>query len=419
MAFIGPMVVVAETPANDLLHVLGAAGAFPIIEAAWADAPSALAEIQPVALAIADAHGKPSPRHVRALSQCIESRGGPIMPVLALVERGRTPALPEALPIALDDPTDRLIARLRSALRVRSLHAGVLRRARAADANRQVAVPPNLLVQATVLCVGRGGSFPVLSVALGEQVSVIGAFSIETAARYLSAREIEGVVIGDGLGMRPVGALLTLLAEEPHLRDLPVGVLNNSGCDHELLPNLIRVESNAVELVQRVLAFVRLQAFVHHLKRMLRSLESEGGIDSQTGLLQVDTFWRDLEHAVEHAAREGGALSVARFSFDGMTDRRAHLDAARVFARLVRQIDFACWEHDGSIVAAFTETDLRSAHLIARRIASVLRQTMISPGGDRRTIKPTITLATLKPSDSMSALLARLGGSPRALAAYS
>ena len=59
---------------------------------------------------------------------------------------------------------------------------------------------------------------------------------------------------------------------------------------------------------------------------------------------------------------------------------RAHIDAARLLSRLIRNIDFACREQDGSILAAFTETDLRSAHVVARRIASVLRHTMVSPG---------------------------------------
>ena len=128
------MVVVAETSAADLVDVLGKAGAFPIIETRWADAPAAIAEIQPVALAIADPEGTPPPRHVRAVSQCIETRSGPVMPVIALVENDGTPAIPGALTIALDDSVDRLVARIRSALRIRTLHATVLRRARMADA---------------------------------------------------------------------------------------------------------------------------------------------------------------------------------------------------------------------------------------------------------------------------------------------
>jgi GGDEF domain-containing protein len=418
MAFMGPMVVVAEASAADLLAVLGAAGAFPIVETPWSDAPDAIAEIQPVALAIADPNGKPSARHARALTQCIETRGGPIMPVIALVERGGTPTIPGALAVALDDSTERLIARLRSALRIRTMHATVLRRARTSDANKQITVPANLLADATVLCVGRGGSYPALSVMIGERVGLIGTFSIETAARYLNARDIDGVVIGDGLGARAVDALLTVLAEDPRFRDLPVGVLNNSASDDERLPNLIRADADPHQLVEHILAFVRMQAFVNHLKRMLKSLESEGGIDPHTGLLETRAFWRDLDRAVEEAGQGGGALSIARFSFEGVTDQRAYVDAARLFARLVRSIDFACREQDGSILAAFTETDLRSAHIIARRIANVLRQTMISPGRDRRTIRPTITLATFKPTDNMSTLVARVGAYPRTIAAH-
>jgi hypothetical protein len=88
-----------------LLDALGKAGAFPIVETRWADAPAAIAEIQPVALAVADPQGTPSPRHLHAVTQCIETRGGPVMPVIALVDRDTSPALPDALPIALDDST--------------------------------------------------------------------------------------------------------------------------------------------------------------------------------------------------------------------------------------------------------------------------------------------------------------------------
>src|SRR5215510_10646350 len=175
MALLGPMVVVAENSAADLIDVLGKAGAFPIVETRWADAPAAIAEIQPVALAIADPQGKPSARHVHAVTQCMETRGGPIMPVIALVDRDTNPAIADALAIGLDDSTDRLIARLRSALRVRTLHATVLRRAHTVGTKKGIPpfVPGDLLDHATVLCVGRGGSYPALSVAIGERVGLI------------------------------------------------------------------------------------------------------------------------------------------------------------------------------------------------------------------------------------------------------
>ena len=411
MALLGPVVVVAEIPATDFIDVLAKAGAFPIAQTRWADVPAAIGETQPVALAIADRQTIPSSRQVDAAIECIETRGGPVMPVIALVDSSSTPAIPGALPIAIDDSPERVIARLHSALRIRTLHAAVLRRSLAAGAKKPVAafVPPDLLEESTVLCVARGGSYPALSLPIARRASLMGALSIDTAARYLNARDVDGVVIGDGLGPGVVEALLILLADNPRFRDLPVGVLNNAAADDERLPNLVHVDADPSRLVERILPFVRLHAFESQLARALKALESEGAIEPNTGLFAAQAFWRNLERAVRESEKKNSALSVARFTFEGLADRRAHVDAARLFSRLVRNTDFACQEQDGSILAAFTKTDLRSAHLLARRIGGVLRQTMLSPGGDRRAIKPTITLAALKPRDDLGTLVARLG----------
>jgi GGDEF domain-containing protein len=373
--------------------------------------PAAIGETQPVALAIADRQTIPSSRQVDAAIECIETRGGPVMPVIALVDSSSTPAIPGALPIAIDDSAERVIARLHSALRIRTLHAAVLRRSLAAGAKKPVAafVPPDLLEESTVLCVARGGSYPALSLPIARRASLMGALSIDTAARYLNARDVDGVVIGDGLGPGVVEALLILLADNPRFRDLPVGVLNNAAADDERLPNLVHVDADPARLVERILPFVRLHAFESQLARALKALESDGAIDPNTGLFAAQAFWRNLERAVRESEKKNSALSVARFTFEGLADRRAHVDAARLFSRLVRNTDFACQEQDGSVLAAFTKTDLRSAHLLARRIGGVLRQTMLSPGGDRRAIKPTITLAALKPRDDLGTLVARLG----------
>ncbi len=224
------------------------------------------------------------------------------------------------------------------------------------------------------------------------------------------------MVIGEGLGPRVVEALLTVLAEDARFCDLPVGLLDNTGIDDERLPNLIRIDSDPVLLVERFLPMVRLQAFEGQLRRTLKALETEGTIDPATGLLGAQAFWRDLERVVGEAELGGQALTVARFSFEEMTDQRAYLDAARLLSRLMRDVDFACREQDGSILAAFTETDLRSAHVVVRRLASILRQTMLSPGHDRGEIRPTVTLATLKASDNLGSLLARVGSYPQVAA---
>jgi PleD family two-component response regulator len=118
-------------------------------------------------------------------------------------------------------------------------------------------------------------------------------------------------------------------------------------------------------------------------------------------------FWRDLNRAVDDAERRGVGLSIARFSFE-RGDRRTSLDAARLLSRLMRQVDFACRDTDDSIFAVFTETDLRAAHVIARRIASVIKHTMLEPDRKRSGVETAVTLATLKPSDDVRSLLARV-----------
>ena len=55
---------------------------------------------------------------------------------------------------------------------------------------------------------------------IGERIGLIGALTIETATRYLNARDVDGVVIGEGLGPRVAGALLTMLAQSARFRDL-------------------------------------------------------------------------------------------------------------------------------------------------------------------------------------------------------
>ncbi len=59
------------------------------------------------------------------------------------------------------------------------------------------------------------------------------------------------------------------------------------------------------------------------------------------------------------------------------------------------------------MLIVFTETDLRHAHVIARRIAGALKDTMLQL--DRQQpMAPAVTLATLKSSDTVTSLLARV-----------
>jgi hypothetical protein len=415
----GPLLVIAENPAAEVVDGLAAAGAFPVLQIDWQNAPTALAEIQPAAVILAEPDAVADPKIAEAFRRAIE-KASPIVPVVACVRHDTTSPIATALPIAADAPVNQLVARLRSALRVRTLHTTVLRRAESLTAHGRTPYWPkdDPLDDATVLILGRGRSYPSLSVAVGERVGLIGALSVETAARYLNARDVDGVVIGDGFSPRMIEAFLTVLVEDVRFRDLPVIVASGlfNAVDHGALPNVETVDGVAERVIDRLLPLVRLHAFHSRLKRLLKSFDSEGMIDPLCGLLVPDVFWRDLSRAMQDAEDLGTGLSVARFSFEQCLDHRTTVDAARLVGRLMRNIDFACREEDGSILAVFTETDLRGAHVIARRIASVLKHTTLRPEQKRLGIDPVVTLATLKMTDTLDSLMARIAAS-RAVAA--
>ena len=415
----GPLAVIADQPARDVVDALRTAGAYPIVEARWADAAAALQARPPQAVILADGCADHARAAVleKALDIQAEQEAGLFTPVIARARDDVTPRFADALAIAAKAPADRLIGRLTAALRVRTLHATVLRRMRTLAARTKDL--PELsdadpLDEASVLVTGRGRSYPSLCTAAGEHVGVIGALTVEGAAHALKSRDIDGMIIGDGFGARVVEALLTVLAEEPRFRDLPVAVVGNHGAVIEAfaaaLPNLERVGGGASHAIHYLLPYLRLHAFARRLKRMLASLDARGAIDPDTGLLANAVFWRDLNRAVDRAEKHGAALSIARFSLPA-ADRRTGLEAARLVGRLMRQVDFACQEADRSIFTVFTDTDLRAAHVVTRRIASVLNKVMLTTDG-KAGVDAAVTLATLKPSDSTESLIARVVEEP-------
>ena len=403
------MIVVAENPAAGLVAALSAAGAFPIIEANWTDAPTAFVSVKPSAVVIAEPGAPPSESSSRMLCLQIATAKGPIVPTIAFTDSGHDPALPIALPADASLPVSHAIARLQSAMRVRALHATVLRRIELAAT--QGGTSPELplsdaLDDATVLIAGRGPHYAALSAAMGERVKMVGALSVEGAARLLKSQDIDGIVIGDGFQPRVVDAFLTMLANEPRLRDIPVAVIGAAPDFSGSLTHFVCIEEPA-RLVARMVPLVRMRAFEARLARMLTSLDADGTIDPETGLMTRDAFWRELTKAVADAADRSMSLSIARYSFDGAISERAALDGARLLTRLTRTIDFACRDDDGSILVAFTQTNLREAHGVARRIAAELKNAMTA----KEALTANVTLATLKAGDTLDSLMQRVLGS--------
>jgi GGDEF domain-containing protein len=409
MSLQGPVVVVAEQPLPDLIAAISEAGAFPVIEASCAQASAAIAAADPCAIILADAHAASDPCLGKSLTRMM-TRRAPIVPVVACTSADEALPYREALALPFDAAPSEIAARLSSVLRVRALHASVLRRAEAARSAGHAlpSAPANdPLEDATVILAGRGRSYPGLSVALGERTGVIGVLTIEAAARYLRSRDADGLVIGDGFVPTNVDALLTVISEDSRFRDLPVGLIGQPmGMDVRRLPHLV-VASEPQCLVSRVLPLVRLHAFEARLRRTLDAFVKDGVIDPTTGLMNEPAFLAELERVMRDASRRSGGLSVARLIFEGSIDARALNDAARLVSKLVRGADFACRADDSSILLAFVDTAPRQAQMVAKRLVGVLRSTMLQ-GDRRRTPAPEVALTAWRSSDTALSLLARI-----------
>src|SRR6266481_4630327 len=401
----GPIIIVSTAQRPAFASALDDAKIFPIIDTGWADASRAIDELQPAAVLMATSEAVKA--DVETLAKRIASRQ-PYLPLLAI-----DPAigLPEnAIPFSQADGNfDRLVARLRAALRIRSLHATVMRRLDDPAARKTLAdIDPAR--DATVLLIGRGAAYPALSVSLGERMGVVGALSIEAAAKHLNTRDIDGIVLGEGFSPRVVDAFLTVLAEDARFRNLPIVVTSDGVTPAYDLPNLEIIPGDPARVAANALPLIRQHAFKAYLSRTLHSIDAGGLLDPRTGLLTSAAFNRDLATAVHQTLARGGGLSVARFAFDPAHER-ARLDGARILSRLMRQMDFGAVQNDGSIVAVFAETEVRTAHMIARRISSVMRHT--THGKRDARVEPVVTLAMMLPSDSAKSLLARLYGDAR------
>jgi hypothetical protein len=393
----GPLLIVASAGRPSFASALEEAQMFPLIDVDFADAGRAIDEVQPAAVLV-DARGAGEMR-LAALATKIAARK-PYLPLIAVKAEG---ALPEnALPFTpRGDDFDRLPARLRAALRVRALHATVLRRV--SDVNLPEIDPAR---DATVLLIGRGGAYPALSVAFGERMGVVGAFSIEAAATHLSSRDIDGIVLGEGFTIRVMAAFLTVMSEDARFRHLPIVLTSKELAPVYELPNLEIITGEPAYIAASALPLIRQHALEAQFGRTLRAIEAKGLLDPQTGLLTQSAFDRDFATAVSHTLADGGGLSVARFVFDPQNPR-AKLDGARIISKLMRKTDFGAVQRDGAVIVVFADTDLRAAHGITRRLSAVMRHTA---NGRRARTEPVVTVATLLPNDTVQSLLARLSG---------
>ena len=417
----GPILIVSDRPDRKLAGALAAGGASSVVESSLADSAAAVRRVSPVAIVLAGPGPLPQRPVADDLAAAIDALPAPFVPVMMRVKEGRTASL-DALPIDFDAPGGQIVARLAAMLRVRGLHAGVLKRLKAAHRKSRAAgceLPDtDPLEDATVLVMGRGRHYPELAAAVGERTGVIGALSPESAARYLNLRDVDGVIIGDGFGPATVEVFLTALAADTRFGDLPVGVVPDlpAAADRVRLCGIEPARGTPDEILARVLPLVRVHAFAARLRRHLAALDSGGLIDPVTGLFSAQAFDYGLPQMIADCRKREAAMSVARFDLPAALPERLRIEAARLVGRLIRRGDFAAQDAGGAVTVVMADAALHQCHVAARRIASVIRSTLMCEHDGGAPVEADVTLAALRSTDSPHSLLSRVSGIERVAA---
>jgi GGDEF domain-containing protein len=429
MSLPGPILIVSDRPDRKLTAALVGAGASSVVESGVAEAAATVARIKPVAILLAGPEPLPQRLFADALMAAIDALPAPFVPVMMRVKDcGRTSL--DALPVDFNAPAAQIAARLAAMLRVRALHATVLQRTAAMQAGGKkgtgqgtAACVPALpetdpLEEATVLVMGRGRHYPELATAVGERVGLIGALSPESAARYLNLRDVNGVIIGDGFGPSTVEVFLTALTDDSRFGDLPVGVMAElpTSIDRARLSGLEPVRGEPADIVAHMLPLVRVHAFAARLRRHAASLDARGLVDPLTGLFSAAAFDYGLPQMIADCRKRDAPMSIARFDLPASLSPRARVDAARLVSRLIRPGDFAAQDVGGAVTVVMADAALHQCHVAARRIASVIRSTLMCEHDGGVAVDAEVTIAALRPTDSPHSLLARVTGPERAAA---
>jgi hypothetical protein len=411
MSLSGPIVLVSDAANPELAALLRARGNLLVNESTWALAPAAIKAGRPAALILDETRWDPDV--VEPLKAAIASVREPYLPVLARASPVGGPVFAGALPIAASASPERVLGRLNWILRQRALQAALLYHfaSMPSPAPGMSSIHPDQQAEpGTVLVIGRGRNYRELGAATAERAGLISTLSIENAARFLCARDIDGILIGDGFAAHTLQAFAIALGKDVRFRDLPVGLVApmQPGEEWSALPNFERLSGRASDLLDYMMPLVRLHAYGARLERQLASIESGGMLDPITGLFTPEAFLHQFERAVDSARERRAALSLARFSFPPMPERALGDSAARQVIRLARPTDIAGRDHDGSILLAFPNTGLGNAHALVRRIGTTLSGNL--PGVDQQDTRfdPSVTLAVFKPGDSVQSLIARV-----------
>lgn len=335
---------------------------------------------------------------------------------------------------------DQLCHRLRSLVRLNTMHEELVRRLGTSakyglDAPPPIA-PPGEIDNATVLVLGEATDFGAIENTLSKHATLVGALSGDTALDYLGRRPFDAVIITAGSDIAPYLDFVQAVRRDSRQFNLPLllladaAVLKGKNAPFKTgITDVICKPYSPDELRIRVDTLVRESRFRDSLKHIYAQAKHFATSDALTGLYNRGFLLEHLEAVIADAGRTSQSFSLAGVTIANMAQINSMLGYAggdrvirqvgETMALLIRGEDLACRYSGCKFAILLPDTSADRATCALQRINGVIANTEFAVDGHYHPISVALDMgvAGFEKGDTADSLLERCWGTPLKAAA--
>lgn len=330
-----------------------------------------------------------------------------------------------------DINTDQLCHRLRSLVRLNTMHEELTRRL-GTSARYGLDAPPPItapgsIENSRVLVLGEAADFAAIESALARHAGLVGALSCANALDYLAREQFDTVIVSAGIDIGPYVEFARELRRNSRRFNLPLLLLadpdalrGTNALFEAGFTDVIGRPYTGEELRIRVDALVRESRFREALRTVYVRARHFATSDALTGLYNRGFLMEHLEAVVADAARTSQSFTLAGLIVTNISRINAMVGYAggdRVLRQigetiglLVRGEDLACRLSGRRFAILLPDTSAERAALALQRIAGVIGHTAFAVEGHHHPISVALDscIAGYQPGETAESLLARV-----------
>lgn len=335
---------------------------------------------------------------------------------------------------------EQLCHRLRSLVRLNTMHEELIRRQETSarygqDAPPQI-TPPSEIANATVLVVGEAQDFGAIERALAKQATLVGALTTTTAHDYLGREAFDAVVITAGGDITLYLDFVREIRGNSRQYNLPVVLLadkdtlqENKDVYESGITDTIAKPYSLDELRIRIDTLVRESRFRDSLRHIYAQAKHFATSDALTGLYNRGFLLEHLSSVIDDSSRTSQSFSIAGLAIANMREINSMLGYAggdRVIRQvgetiglLIRGEDLAARYSGSKFAVLLPDTQAELAAHALLRINGVVGHTEFSVEGHHHPISVSLStrIVGYEAGDTPDSLIERSWAAPLRIAA--